>query len=52
MITRIGHGATPAAKSDEYLNLMRTVAIPAYRSTPGNKGAYPRVVWRALPHIF
>jgi heme-degrading monooxygenase HmoA len=39
MITRIWHGATPAAKSDEYLNLMRTVAIPDYRSTPGNKGA-------------
>jgi hypothetical protein len=28
---------TPAAKSDEYLNLMRTVAIPDYRSTAGNK---------------
>jgi heme-degrading monooxygenase HmoA len=27
-------------KSDEYLNLMRTVAIPDYRSIPGNKGAY------------
>ncbi len=40
MVTRIWHGATPAAKSDEYLNLMRTVAIPDYRSTPGNTGAY------------
>jgi heme-degrading monooxygenase HmoA len=40
MITRIWHGATPATKSDEYLNLMRTVAIPDYRSIPGNKGAY------------
>ena len=40
MITRIWHGATPAAKSDQYLNLMRTVAIPDYRSTPGNQGAY------------
>jgi hypothetical protein len=40
MITRIWHGATPASKSDEYLNLMRTVAIPDYRSPPGNKGAY------------
>jgi len=30
----------PAAKADEYLNLMRTTAIPDYRSTPGNKGAY------------
>jgi heme-degrading monooxygenase HmoA len=40
MVTRIWHGATPAAKSDEYLSLMRTVALPDYRSTPGNKGAY------------
>jgi hypothetical protein len=40
MVTRIWNGATPAAKSDEYLNLKRTVAIPDYRSTPGNKGAY------------
>jgi hypothetical protein len=40
MITRIWHGATPAAKSDEYLHLMRTIAIPDYSSTPGNQGAY------------
>jgi heme-degrading monooxygenase HmoA len=40
MITRIWHGRTTATKSDEYLNLMRTVAIPDYRSIPGNKGAY------------
>jgi heme-degrading monooxygenase HmoA len=40
MVTRIWHGSTPAAKSDEYLNLMRTVAIPDYRSTLGNMGAY------------
>jgi heme-degrading monooxygenase HmoA len=40
MVTRIWHGATPASKSDEYLNLMRAVAIPDYRSTQGNKGAY------------
>lgn len=40
MVTRIWHGVTPASKSDEYLNLMRTVAIPDDRSTPGNKGAY------------
>jgi hypothetical protein len=25
MVTRIWHGTTPAAKSDEYLNLMRTM---------------------------
>ncbi len=40
MITRIWHGRTTAAKADEYLDLMRTVAIPEYRATPGNKGAY------------
>ena len=40
MVTRIWHGATAASKSDEHLNLMRTVAIPDYRSTPGNNGAY------------
>jgi heme-degrading monooxygenase HmoA len=40
MITRIWHGRTTAAKSAEYLNLMRTVAISDYRSIPGNKGAY------------
>jgi len=40
MITRIWHGATPLAKSGEYLNLMRTVALPDYQSAPGNKGAY------------
>jgi hypothetical protein len=41
MIARIWHGRTTAAKSDEYLNLMCSVAIPDYRSTPGNKGAHP-----------
>jgi heme-degrading monooxygenase HmoA len=40
MITRIWHGRTTKAKSSEYLKLMRTVAIPDYRSTLGNKGAY------------
>jgi heme-degrading monooxygenase HmoA len=40
MIARIWHGAAPAGKSDEYLKLMQSVAIPDYRSTPGNKGAY------------
>jgi heme-degrading monooxygenase HmoA len=40
MITRIWHGTTPTEKGDEYLRLMRTVAIPHYRSTAGNLGAY------------
>jgi len=40
MIARIWHGATPLSKGNEYLKLMREVAIPDYRSVPGNKGAY------------
>lgn len=40
MITRIWHGATTVGKADEYLDLMRTIAIPDYRSISGNKGAY------------
>jgi hypothetical protein len=34
------HGRVPIAKSDEYLKLMRTVALPDYKSTPGNRGAF------------
>jgi hypothetical protein len=30
----------PPLPKAEYLNLMPTVAIPDYRSTPGNNGAY------------
>jgi heme-degrading monooxygenase HmoA len=40
VIARIWHGAVPAAKADEYLRLMHDVAIPDYRSVPGNAGAY------------
>ncbi len=40
MITRIWHGRTTAAKADKYLHLMRSIAIPDYRATPGNTGAY------------
>lgn len=40
MIARRWHGAVPAAKADEYLAYMRSVAIPDYRSTPGNLGAW------------
>jgi len=29
MITRIWHGVTPTTKSDKYLTLMRTIAIPS-----------------------
>jgi len=40
MITRIWHGTTSLENSDEYLKKMREVALPDYRSTPGNQGAY------------
>ncbi len=40
MLVRLWHGATPTTKSDAYLQLMRTVAIPDYSATPGNLGAY------------
>jgi len=40
MTARLCHGAIPTTKSDEYLDLMRTVAIRDYRSSPGNNGAY------------
>ncbi len=36
MITRIWHGTTSLENSDEYLEKMKTVALPDYRSTPGN----------------
>jgi heme-degrading monooxygenase HmoA len=34
------HGAVPVAKSGEYLERMRTVALPDYKSTVGNRGAF------------
>lgn len=37
MIARMWHGKVPLDKADEYLKLMRTVAIPDYRRIPGNK---------------
>jgi heme-degrading monooxygenase HmoA len=40
VIARIWHGAVPIQKSDAYLELMRTVALPDYEQTPGNQGAH------------
>lgn len=40
MITRTWHGRTPISKAEEYLELMRSVAIPNYKSTPGNLAAW------------
>lgn len=39
MIARIWHGIVPLEKASQYLELMRTVAIPDYRRIPGNKTA-------------
>lgn len=40
MIVRNWHGRVPAALADRYLALMREVALPDYKSTPGNQGAW------------
>ena len=40
MIARRWHGRIPAAKAEEYLRLMREVALPDYHSTEGNRGAW------------
>jgi hypothetical protein len=40
MIARIWQGTVLISKSSEYLRLMRTVAIPDYKSVPGNRGAF------------
>ena len=40
MIMRAWHGVTPAAKADEYLDLMLGVAVPDYKAIPGNRGVY------------
>ena len=39
MIARHWHGRVPNALADEYLRLMGEVALPDYKSTPGNRGA-------------
>jgi hypothetical protein len=40
MIARRWHGRVPARKACDYLELMETVGLPDYRSTPGNRGAW------------
>ena len=40
MIARIWHGATPAAKSDEYLEYLNRTGVPDYRTTEGNRAVY------------
>ena len=52
MVTRIWHGATPAVKGDEYLNLMRTVGSPITARLPATRALTRYGVCRAIPHIF
>jgi heme-degrading monooxygenase HmoA len=40
MIARIWEGTVPTAKAEAYLELMRRVALPDYRSIPGNLNAW------------
>ncbi len=40
MIVRNWHGRVPADLAERYLALMREVALPDYKSTPGNLGAW------------
>ncbi|WP_214322264.1 hypothetical protein [Nonomuraea sediminis] len=40
MIVRTWRGFTPAAKADEYEEVLRRTGLADYVGTPGNKGAY------------
>jgi hypothetical protein len=40
MIARRWHGRVPAARAAKYLGLMREIALPDYRGTEGNRGAW------------
>ena len=40
MIARRWHGRVPAARSEEYLRLMKEVGLADYRSTEGNVAAW------------
>jgi heme-degrading monooxygenase HmoA len=40
MISRLWHGTTPTAKADAYLAFLKARALPDYRGTPGNRGAW------------
>ena len=40
MIARIWHGVVPVSKRAAYLDLMQRIALPEYRATRGNRGAW------------
>jgi heme-degrading monooxygenase HmoA len=49
MIARIWHGMVPMSKADEYLDLMRRIALPEYLATRGNQGAW--CLYRTEPDV-
>jgi hypothetical protein len=40
MIARVWRGEVESELAQEYLELMRSIALPDYRSVPGNLGAW------------
>lgn len=46
MIARIWRGATRAADAPAYVEYLRGTGLKAYRSTPGNRGAW--ILWREV----
>ena len=40
MIARIWRGAVRRGEADRYVDYLQATGIPAYRATPGNRGAW------------
>jgi heme-degrading monooxygenase HmoA len=40
VIARIWRGAVQRGKADRYVDYLQETGIPAYRATPGNRGAW------------
>ncbi|MGH2560842.1 MAG: antibiotic biosynthesis monooxygenase family protein [Thermomicrobiales bacterium] len=40
MIARIWRGRTPAAKADDYVDLLEATGLADYTKTPGNRGLH------------
>ena len=49
MIARIWHGVVPTSKADQYLELMRSIALPEYLATRSFNGGSPVEFRRWLP---
>ena len=52
MIARTWHGATRAAKSDEYLEYLNKTGVPDLQATEGNQGVYVCVGSKAMRRTF